>query len=187
MKRPILDQIASFVFQLENDRVKKSSVLDEKGRMGEPMEWSNQDSLANKFSEMIASNDIGYTFKQFVADLVAGNFDQTLVESEVESFIGENTVAMFAFSSCPFCRRAKDYLEERGIPYTSIDLDELEGNKGNEIRAVLGKKTRRTSLPSIFVDKTYIGGCNDGPGLLPLAASGELDILLKNANVSFSR
>jgi glutaredoxin 3 len=187
MKRPILDQVASFLFRLETDRVENSSVVDEKGRMGEPMEWSQSESFANKFSEMIASNDIGYNFKQFVADIVAGDFNQAEVETEIDAFIEENSVAMFSFSTCPFCRRAKDVLEERGIPYQSIELDELEDNKGNAIRAMLGKKTRRTSVPSIFIGKAYIGGCNDGPGLIPLADSGELDLLLKEAKVSISR
>jgi glutaredoxin 3 len=156
--------------------------------MGEPMEWSEKESLANKFSEMIASNDIGYTMKQLIADLVAGkDFDQEQTAREIDAFIETHPVAMYAFESCPFCRRAKDYLEERGIPYTAIDLDLLDGNRGNEIRAILGRKTRRTSMPAIFIGTTFIGGCNDGPGLLPLAASGELDKLLQDAKVSFSR
>lgn len=183
MKRPILDQVATFLFRLENDRVQKSSIIDEKGRMGEPMEWSEGESFANKFSEIIASNDIGYSFKQFVADIVAGDFNEEEAKNEIDAFIEENPVAMFSFSTCPFCRRAKDFFEEKGIPYKALELDELDGNKGNEIRAILGKKTRRTSVPSIFIGTNYIGGCNDGPGLLPLASSGELDLLLKEAKV----
>jgi glutaredoxin 3 len=184
MKRPILDQVASFLFRLETDRVEKSSVVDEKGRVGEPMEWSERESMANKLSEFIASNDIGYTLKQFVADIVAGDFDKDQVGAEVDGFIQTHPVAMFSFSTCPFCRRAKDFLEEKSIPYHSVELDELEGNRGNEIRAMLGRKTRRTSVPSIFIGGRYIGGCNDGPGLLPLAESGELDRLLDQANIS---
>ena len=61
-------------------------------------------------------------------------------------FIDNNQVAMFSFSTCPFCRRAKDLLEQENIPYAAIELDELEDNEGNEIRAVLGKK-----------DKTNVG------------------------------
>ena len=57
MKRPILDQIATFVFKLENDRVANSSIEDDKGRNGEPMEWAEENSFANQFSEMVSSND----------------------------------------------------------------------------------------------------------------------------------
>jgi glutaredoxin 3 len=181
MKRPILDQLASTLFKLENDRVEKSSVVDDKGRKGEPMEWSESESLANKFSQVVAGNSLGYQFKQFVADIVAGNdFDKDAVSQEIDDFVSKYPVAMFSFTTCPFCRRAKDVLDEKGVRYVSMELDELEGNKGNEIRAMLGRKTGRTSVPCIFINANCIGGCNDGPGLLPLAQSGELDKLLES-------
>ena len=193
MKRPILDTVATTLFKLETSRVEASSEMDDKGRMGEPMEWSESSSLANQFSEAIASNSLGYKFKQFVADIVAGEYDEAAVTAQVDAFIAQSTakngffgkksppVVMFSFTTCPFCRRAKDYLDEQGIAYQVMELDELEGNAGNEIRAVLGKKTSRTSVPSIFVKGQYIGGCNDGPGLLPLGESGELNKLLQRA------
>eukprot|EP00546_Thalassionema_frauenfeldii_P016550 CAMPEP_0178901944 /NCGR_PEP_ID=MMETSP0786-20121207/4324_1 /TAXON_ID=186022 /ORGANISM="Thalassionema frauenfeldii, Strain CCMP 1798" /LENGTH=227 /DNA_ID=CAMNT_0020573143 /DNA_START=61 /DNA_END=744 /DNA_ORIENTATION=+ len=174
MKRPILDQIASSLFKLENLRVEASSEVDSKGRVGEPMQWSESGSAANKFSKLIASNPIGYRFKQFVADIVAGEFDENKVADVVDAFIESNTIAMFSFTTCPFCRKAKDFLSENDIAYSSMELDQLDGNLGNEIRAVLGRKTKRTSVPSIFISGEHIGGCNDGPGLLTLAETGEL-------------
>ena len=183
MKRPILDRLATFVFKLENDRVDKASVIDDRGRNGEPMEWAEENSFANKFSTIVASNDIGYRFKQSVADLVAGDYDKASTKESIEDFISSTPVAMYSFTTCPFCRKAKDLLEEQNIPYSAIELDLLDGNKGNEIRAELGKITRRTSVPSIFIDGTYIGGCNDGnPGLLPLARDAErFNSMLKKA------
>jgi glutaredoxin 3 len=182
MKRPILDQLASTLFRLENDRVENSSVTDEKGRTGEPMEWSESNSLANKFSTAVAQNSLGYKFKQFVADIVAGSdYDIDATNDKIDAYVDENSVLMFSFTTCPFCRRAKDVMDEKGIDYRAIELDELDGNEGNEIRASLGRKTGRTSVPSIFIGGNYIGGCNDGPGLLPLNESGELDTLLKEA------
>lgn len=170
MKRPIADRAASFLFKLETDRVADSSVEDEQGRTGEPMEWAESDSLANKFSELIASNDLGYRFKQGVADIVAGEYDEEGTKQIVERFVSSKPVAMYSFTTCPFCRKAKDYLDEQKIPYTAVELDELPENQGNEIRATLGKLTRRTSVPSIFIGGEYVGGCNDGsPGLFPLA------------------
>ncbi|KAL3765393.1 hypothetical protein ACHAWU_002311 [Discostella pseudostelligera] len=183
MKRPILDRLASFVFKLENDRVFNASVLDEKGRSGEPMEWAEENSFANQLSQIVSNNDIGYTFKQTVADLVADQYDREARAKSITSFNEENSVAMYSFTTCPFCRKAKDYLDENSIPYSSIELDLLPGNEGNEIRSELGRMTKRTSVPSIFIGGKYIGGCNDGPGLLPLAREGKLDDLLQNAGV----
>ena len=182
MKRPLLDQIASTLFNLEMNRVESSSTTDSKGRKGEPMEWAESDSLANKFSQIVAGNNIGYAFKQFVADIVAGEYNEQETQDFVQNFVSQSNtkVKMFSFTTCPFCRSAKDYLDQEGIPYESIELDELEGNTGNEIRAVLGKMTKRTSVPSIFINGKAIGGLNDGfPGLMPLATSGELQTMLK--------
>lgn len=185
MKRPILDQLATFVFKLENDRVEKASVIDEKGRNGEPMEWAEDNSFANKFSTIVASNDLGYRFKQSVADLVAGNYDELSTKQSIQDFISNEPVAMYSFTTCPFCRKAKDFLDEQNITYKTIELDLLEGNEGNEIRAELGKMTKRTSVPSIFIGGEYIGGCNDGPGLLPLAREQpeRFNSMLKKAGV----
>lgn len=168
-----MDRVASSLFKLENDRVASSSVVDDKGRVGEPMEWSEKDSLASRLSEVMAGP--GYAFKQWVADIVAGDFDEDSVNGKVDAFVNDNSVAMFSFTTCPFCRRAKDFLEEKGVPYASLELDTLEGNEGNEIRAILGRKTRRTSVPAIFINGDFIGGCNDGPGLLTISETGELD------------
>lgn len=185
MKRPILDQLATFLFKLENDRVEKASVIDEKGRAGEPMEWAEDNSFANKFSTIVASNDLGYRFKQAVADLVAGNYDELSTKQSIQDFISKEPVAMYSFTTCPFCRKAKDFLDEQNITYKTIELDLLEGNEGNEIRAELGKMTKRTSVPSIFIGGEYIGGCNDGPGLLPLAREQpeQFNSMLKKAGV----
>jgi len=174
MKRPILDQIASTLFDLETKRVKDSSVVDEKGRIGEPMEWSTKESLANKFSQIMTQGP-GYQFKQFVANIVAGDYDDTATIKYIEEKIKSDKVVMFSFTTCPFCRRAKDMLEDQGIPYSVVELDELPGNTGNEIRASLGKMTKRTSVPNIFIKQSSIGGLNDGmPGLVALIESNTL-------------
>jgi glutaredoxin 3 len=177
MKRPLLDQIAATIFQLETNRVQASSVVDDQGRVGEPMEWSEDSSLANQFSKIMAQNPIGYRFKQWIADIIAGDFDEEKISAMVDDYVGQRDVVMFSFTTCPFCRRAKDVLDERGIQYLAVELDELQ--QGNEIRAILGRKTKRTSMPNIFIRGQCIGGCNDGyPGLLPLIQSGEFDALL---------
>ena len=115
------------------------------------MEWAEEGSIANRFSALVSSSDIGYRFKQGVADVVAGGYDREATSGSIRTFVSGSPVAMYSFTTCPFCRKAKDYLEERSIPYESIELDLLPGNGGNEIRAELGRMTRRTSVPSIFI------------------------------------
>jgi glutaredoxin 3 len=184
MKRPILDQIASTLFSLEMNRVESSSVTDDKGRKGEPMEWASDDSLANKFSQLVAGNELGYKVKQWIANIIAGDYDRKETKRFIQDFLEKDkdaiSVKMFSFTTCPFCRSAKDYLEQEGIAYESMELDILDGNKGNEIRAMLGEMTERTSVPSIFINGQGIGGLNDGmPGLMPLAKAGRLKSMIE--------
>ena len=47
------------------------------------------------------------------------------------------------------------------------------------MRARLGVRTSRTSVPSIWIGGEYVGGLNDGPGLLPLDADGALEPKLR--------
>lgn len=149
------------------------------------MEWSESESWANRFSQIIASNSLGAQFKQWVADIVAGEYDREAVAAEITSKIEKSDVLMFSFTTCPFCRRAKDYLDRLEVEYSVVELDELP--EGNAYRASLGRITGRTSVPSIFIGGNYIGGCNDGsPGLMPLANSGKLEPMLDSVGVSYS-
>eukprot|EP00929_Paragymnodinium_shiwhaense_P007251 TRINITY_DN111187_c0_g1_i1.p1 TRINITY_DN111187_c0_g1~~TRINITY_DN111187_c0_g1_i1.p1 ORF type:complete len:218 (+),score=28.36 TRINITY_DN111187_c0_g1_i1:76-654(+) len=106
--------------------------------------------------------------------------DAAAAQRAVEAFISGNPVAIFSLSRCPFCADAKQALEEMGVSYAALELDEM-GEEGAHIKAALGRLTQRTSLPNIFIGGMGIGGCNDGPGLLTLKKSGELERLLQMA------
>lgn len=60
-----------------------------------------------------------------------------------------------------------------------VELDQVED--GMALRAELGQLVGRTSVPAIWIDGDFIGGCNDGPGLLTLDREGTLDTKLKAA------
>ena len=69
---------------------------------------------------------------------------------------------MFSFTIYSFCRSAKDYLNVKGITFETIELDEIDKNDRNKVRASSGKITGRTSVPSIFICGTSISRLNDG-------------------------
>ena len=62
-----------------------------------------------------------------------------------------------------------------------LELDVVP--EGKAVRAELGARTGRTSMPSVWVDGQYVGGCNDGGlgGVVPLNEQGRLVPLLKAA------
>jgi glutaredoxin 3 len=148
------------------------------GWAGEPSAWAEADSFTQKLSAFTQQYLSG--FKQFVAERVAGEFDAAAVDAAISAEVDRGGVLMYSFTSCPFCKKAKELLDEKGASYVVVELDEL--SDGAARRARLGARTGRTSVPAIFIDGSYIGGLNDGsPGLAPLDAAGELVPRLKGA------
>ena len=67
-----------------------------------------------------------------------------------------NPVVMYATSWCGYCRRARQLLTARGVPFTEIDVDEVQGS-----RAEMERRSGRTSVPQIFIGATHVGGYDD--------------------------
>lgn len=150
---------------------------EEDGWRGEPSAWADADSATQALSAF-SQRFLG-GFKQWAAELVAGDFDAAAVDARLESEISTSPALLYSFTSCPFCKRAKEALDAKGAVYTVVELDETAD--GAAMRARLGVRTGRTSVPSVWVDGEYLGGLNDGPGILSLDASGELEPKLRAA------
>ena len=75
---------------------------------------------------------------------------------------------------CPFCIRAKQLLDSKGVMYYETDVTARLSLR----KAMTERAGGRTSVPQIFIDGQHIGGCND---LLALEQSGQLDRLLQVA------
>ena len=76
---------------------------------------------------------------------------------------------------CPFCIRAKQLLDSKGVMYYETDVTARLSLR----KAMTERAGGRTSVPQIFIDGQHIGGCND---LLALERSGQLDRLLQVAS-----
>ena len=75
-------------------------------------------------------------------------------------------VIVYTTEPCGFCRTAKALLDQRGIPYTEINL-----SRDAEGRAELAERTGMMTFPQIIIDGESIGGFQellraDGAGLL---------------------
>lgn len=136
------------------------------------------ETMINGLTVAIQSSPLAEGKKQ-LAVLQAGEYDENAVKERMERYISENTVMMFSFSTCPFCKNAKKVLDDMNVSYEAVELNEMDG--GMAIRAELAKKTGRTSMPNIWIGGKGIGGCNDGPGILTLQKNGQLVPMLKEA------
>ena len=79
-------------------------------------------------------------------------------------------VEIYTKSWCPYCARAKDLLDHKGVSYEEIDVttDTLR-----EMEMV--NRSARHTVPQIFIDDHHLGGSDD---LLAAQASGRLEQIL---------
>jgi len=120
----------------------------------------------------------GGNFKQAVADALAGDFDREATQKKIQESVESGKVVMFTWQASPSCKKAISLLEGIGCDLTVVRLDD-PWDTGNQVRAELGRMVGRTSVPAIFIDGTYVGGCDDGPtdeapGIISLAFQGLL-------------
>lgn len=83
----------------------------------------------------------------------------------------DGVVTMYVTDWCPYCVRAKALLQNKGVPYTEINLDRNPEGRGELIRLSGGKRT----VPQIFVGRHHVGGCDE---LYALERKAGLDPLL---------
>lgn len=78
------------------------------------------------------------------------------VSDKVERVVlaDDNRSIVYGKDDCPFCMRAKEELELRGIPYDYVNLTEL----GKTAAEVTGRKV--TTVPQIYIEGHYVGGYN---------------------------
>ncbi|KIP82097.1 glutaredoxin 3 [Stenotrophomonas pennii] len=83
---------------------------------------------------------------------------------------GAPTITIYSTAVCPYCVAAKNFLKSKGQQWTEvrIDLDAAEREK-------MMAKTRRTSVPQIFVGDVHVGGYDD---MMALHREGKLEPLL---------
>ena len=80
-------------------------------------------------------------------------------------------VTIYSTTFCPYCVRAKQLLERKGVAYKEINLS----NEAPEVRVELMQRTNHRTVPQIFIQDQFIGGFDQ---LYALEREGKLDSLL---------
>lgn len=82
------------------------------------------------------------------------------------------TVEIYTKAYCPYCWRAKELLESKGVEYREIAVD-----YGGEAREqMIERANGRTTVPQVFIQEQHIGGCED---LVALEREGRLDEMFR--------
>ncbi|KAB8318206.1 glutaredoxin 3 [Tolypothrix campylonemoides VB511288] len=80
------------------------------------------------------------------------------------------SIVIYTTAICPYCVAAKNFLKSKGRSWTEIRVDLQPGERERMV-----ERTRRTSVPQIFVGDTHVGGYDD---MIALHRAGKLDPLL---------
>lgn len=79
-------------------------------------------------------------------------------------------VVMYATRYCPYCMRARSLLDDKGVEFQEIRVDN-DWEKRREMEV----KSRRRTVPQIFIGGRHVGGYDE---LRALDLAGQLDPLL---------
>jgi len=79
-------------------------------------------------------------------------------------------VVMYTTRICPYCVRAKNLLKKKGVEIKELRID---GNR--ELMREMLERSRRRTVPQIFIGDHHVGGYDE---LAELNAFGKLDPLL---------
>ena len=81
------------------------------------------------------------------------------------------SVKMYTTPICPYCVRAKNLLDKKGVSFEEIDIFSDDGAR----QEMLSKSNGMRTVPQIFVGDTHVGGFDE---LHALDKAGKLDPLL---------
>ena len=89
-------------------------------------------------------------------------------------------VEIYAAPHCPYCRRAKRLLDDKGVDYVEIEIRwGLGGPRKDEtFEEMVRRSGGRRTVPQVFIGGRHVGGSDD---LAELDRSGELDRMLQEA------
>ena len=79
-------------------------------------------------------------------------------------------IEIYTTPFCGYCARAKSLLERKGAAYEEMDV-----MKDEKKRAEMRERSKRSTVPQIFINGQHIGGSDE---LAALEQAGKLDALL---------
>lgn len=82
-----------------------------------------------------------------------------------------SNVTMYSTRSCPFCVRADQFLQRKGV----VGVRKIMIDESPAALAEMHAMTARRSVPQIFIGDRHVGGYDD---LVRLERDGQLDELL---------
>ena len=96
------------------------------------------------------------------------------------------SVKIYMTNWCPYCRSAKTLLNNKGVSYEELNIDEL-GMTRNDLYDLTGGRT----VPQIIINENSIGGFDDlfdeAVRLVVMHQQGSISLIQRRLKVGYSR
>ena len=80
---------------------------------------------------------------------------------ELKNVAGEDRgkIILYALSTCGWCKRTKQLLNELGVAYSYVDVDQVESGEKSRIMGEVSKWNPACSFPTLVInnDKCIVG------------------------------
>lgn len=70
----------------------------------------------------------------------------------------EKKITVYALSTCPWCRKAKQFLKDRNIAFEVLDFDTCDRQKQQEALAVMKQHGGGDSFPFVLIGGDAVEG-----------------------------
>ena len=67
-------------------------------------------------------------------------------------------VKVYALSTCPYCKRTKEFMKEHGVECDIVDVDLLKGKEQDDVLDEIERITGRQSFPVVLIGDEVIVG-----------------------------
>lgn len=67
-------------------------------------------------------------------------------------------VKLYALSTCPHCKKAKQFLDDKKVDYQMVDVDLAKGREQKEALEEVERLTGRKSFPVIVINEIVVQG-----------------------------
>lgn len=86
------------------------------------------------------------------------------------------SVVIYTTQFCPYCVRARNLLDEKGVAYENIAVDH-----DPQLRREMMTRSGLNTVPQIWIGEQHIGGCDE---MMLLERQGRLDEILVQAGTA---
>jgi glutaredoxin-like protein NrdH len=71
---------------------------------------------------------------------------------QVDGAKGDHDVVLFALSTCPHCRHAREFLDSNDVAYRYVYVDQLEGPEQKQVLTFSEKYNPNHTFPTLVID-----------------------------------